>query len=81
MTTNGNWGWKICCGLAVVIMVLAFTPLFLPAGVADPRFGGMPYTLWSGIALCVGMVVLTAVATVVHPGGTTVQSDPNDQQN
>ena len=69
MTTNGNWGWFICCGLAVVTMVLAFTPVFLPAGVSTPEFRGIPYALWSGVALCLWMVILTAVGTVVHPGG------------
>ncbi|MGB3799026.1 MAG: hypothetical protein WA952_04380, partial [Lewinella sp.] len=67
--TNGHTGWKICCALAVIIMVTAFTPVFLPAGQSGPRLAGMPYTLWSGIALCIVMVVLTGVATAVHPGG------------
>ncbi|PPK86221.1 hypothetical protein CLV84_3143 [Neolewinella xylanilytica] len=64
-----NPGWKTCCVLAVVIMTVAFTPLFLPAGTIEPTVGGMPYTLWSGIALCIVMVILTGIATVVHPGG------------
>lgn len=29
---------------------------------------GMPFTLWSGIAICVAMVIITYLATLVHPG-------------
>ncbi|WP_116105298.1 hypothetical protein [Lewinella sp. IMCC34191] len=67
--TKKHTGWTICCALAIIIMLTAFTPLFLPAGESEPRLAGMPYTLWSGIGLCMVMVVLTAVATIVHPGG------------
>ena len=66
---TNHTGWTICRVLAVVLMVLAFTPLFLPSGEADPELFGLPYTLWSGIGFCIVMVLLTAVATVVHPGG------------
>ena len=69
--TDGNGGWTICCTAAIAAMVLAFTPVFLPVGVSDPKLGGMPYALWAGIGFCVGMVVLTAVGTVVHPGGAS----------
>ncbi len=67
--TPSSIGWKICCAAAVITMVLAFTPLLLPTGSAGPFWLGMPYALWSGIALCGFMVMLTAIATVVHPGG------------
>ena len=81
MRTDGNWGWRICCAAAVAAMVLAFTPVFLPVGVFDPKLGGMPYALWAGIAFCVGMVVLTAVGTVVHPGGKSVGPDVKAKKN
>ncbi len=67
-----NWGWKICCTLAVITMIAAFTPYFLPTGKIEPKLAGMPYTLWSGIVLCFVMVGITAVATMVHPGGKAV---------
>lgn len=66
---KNNPGWTLCRLLAVGLMVAAFTPLFLPPGAAEPLLFGLPYTLWSGIGICLAMVALTAVATVVHPGG------------
>ena len=65
---NQDLLWKICCVLAIVLMVLAFSPVFIPQGKIDPKLMGMPYTLWSGILLCIVMVILTYVATLVHPG-------------
>lgn len=61
--------WRLCCVLAVTLMVLGFTPVFVPPGQAGPFWFGMPYTLWAGIGLCLAMVVLTFIATLVHPGG------------
>jgi len=49
-------------------MILAFSPVFIPTGVIAPKLFGMPYTLWSGILLCIVMVIITYVATLVHPG-------------
>jgi hypothetical protein len=49
-------------------MILAFSPVFIPAGVIEPKLFGMPYTLWSGILICIVMVGITFVATLVHPG-------------
>lgn len=65
---NDQLIWRICCGLAILLMVLTFTPVFIPNGVYEPKLLGMPYTLWSGILLCIAMVVITFVATLVHPG-------------
>ncbi|MCP9237623.1 hypothetical protein [Lewinella sp. JB7] len=68
---NNHTAWRICCTLAVVILCLAFSPLFIPAGQHAPLLLGLPYALWTGIALCVLMVVITYVATLVHPGNTS----------
>jgi hypothetical protein len=65
---NDKLVWKICCGLAILLMVLAFTPVFIPTGVIEPKLWGMPYTLWSGLVLCIVMVLITYVATLAHPG-------------
>lgn len=60
--------WRICCGAAILLMTLAFSPVFIPTGVIQPTLFGVPYTLWSGIVLCIVMLGITYVATVVHPG-------------
>ncbi|THH41710.1 hypothetical protein [Neolewinella litorea] len=72
--------WRLCCGLATLLMVLSFTPVFLPPRTIDPTLFGMPYTLWAGILLCVVMVGLTYVATLVHPGRDEDLIDRQSQQ-
>ncbi|MCB0632707.1 MAG: hypothetical protein R2824_06980 [Saprospiraceae bacterium] len=69
--------WRICCSLAILLMVLAFSPVFIPTGVISPKLMGMPYTLWSGILLCIVMVVITYVATLAHPGREEQPTDGN----
>lgn len=60
--------WRICCALAILLMILAFSPVFIPTGKIDPKLMGMPYTLWSGLLVCILMVIITYIATLVHPG-------------
>ncbi|NJB85103.1 hypothetical protein GGR26_000848 [Lewinella marina] len=60
--------WRLCCSLATILMILAFTPVFLPTATLGPSLFGLPYTLWAGILLCLVMVILTYLATLVHPG-------------
>lgn len=62
--------WRLCCGAAVIIMMLAYSPLLLPGAEVDMPVWGMPFTLWTGIGLCIVMVTLTFLATLVHPGRT-----------
>lgn len=58
-----------CCKIAVgVLIVLTFSPLVTPAGVHQPFFMGMPYTLWVGIIDALLLVGLTWLGTRVHPG-------------
>lgn len=64
---NDRLIWRICCALAIILMVLAFSPVLIPSGEYEPKVLGMPYTLWSGILLCIAMVIITYVATLVHP--------------
>ncbi len=59
--------WRLCCGAMVVLSVLTFTPLVIPAGRYEPMLAGVPLTLWAGIAIAVAMVALTLVGTYVHP--------------
>ena len=60
--------WQICGALVISMVVLTFTPVITPKGVADPFFLGMPYTLWSGILLSLILLGLTIVGSLVHPG-------------
>ena len=60
--------WKICCAAAILLSILSFTSLVIPKGMYQPMLFGIPYTLWTGFLVTVGLVVLTYIATSVHPG-------------
>ena len=60
--------WKICCTAVILLSILTFTPLVIPQGKYIPQLFGIPYSLWIGILITVGFVVLTFIGTVVHPG-------------
>jgi hypothetical protein len=60
--------WRICCALAIVVSLLTFTPLVIPAGVYRPALFGVPYSLWLSFLITVVLVVLTFIGTRVHPG-------------
>ena len=64
---NANSTFKIIIAAAVVLTILSFSPAVIPAGQAEPRLGGMPYTLWMGILVTIGFVVLTFLGSLFHP--------------
>ena len=68
MSSTHTTSWRICYGTVIVLSILTFTPLVIPAGVYRPMLWGVPYTLWVGILVTVLLVVLTYAATkVYHP--------------
>ncbi len=58
------WWLTVC--LAAGLVVITFTPLVTPAGRHTPSLLGFPYTLWTGIGVSVGLVLLTALAAILH---------------
>jgi hypothetical protein len=68
MSNKNNVYWRICYVAAILLSVLSFTSLVIPQGVYKPLLWGIPYTLWTGILVTVGLVLLTYIATRVHPG-------------
>lgn len=67
MTLSKRTQWRIALGCALLLVVLTFTPLVTPIGVHEPLFLGMPYTLWTGLIVAIGFVVLTLAATYCYP--------------
>jgi uncharacterized membrane protein len=57
--------WIICC-IALILIILTFTPLVIPAGTYRPMLLGLPYSLWLGILISIGLVALTFIATRIH---------------
>lgn len=54
--------------LVVLLILLAYSPLMLPAGIYKPMLMGLPYTLWTSILITISLVVLTYIGSKVHPG-------------
>ncbi len=67
MRTSKTLYWRLCCGAAAALSVLAFTPLVIPPGRYEPMLAGMPLTLWAGIGIACALVALTFVGARVHP--------------
>jgi hypothetical protein len=66
-STERNVAWRICCGAAVLLAAVSFTPLVIPAGRFQPALVGLPFTLWVGVLVSIAFVGLTYVGTRVHP--------------
>ena len=60
--------WYGCIAAAVLLTIITFTPLIIPAGEYRPTLLGMPYTLWTTVLITALYVVLTYIGTRVHPG-------------
>ena len=51
-----------------MLVIITFTPLVTPPGKFKPFLFGMPYTIWTGIIVSAGLVILTFIGAIVHPG-------------
>ena len=60
--------WKICSAVVIVLAILVFTPLIIPANVYKPMLFGIPFSLWTSFLITVILVVTTLIGTKVHPG-------------
>jgi hypothetical protein len=75
MTTR-KLAWTACVGTVIFLCALCFTPLVIPAGQSQPRFLGLPRTLWLGLLIYAGLVLLTFIATRVYTGTRDDEGDP-----
>ncbi len=57
--------WRVAGFVVFILATLAFTPLVIPYGVAEPFVLGLPRTLWAGmlISLLIYIVLLIAMFT------------------
>ncbi len=53
--------WRVCCACSVALCIVAFTPLVIPAGISKPLVFGMPRTLWTGLLVSLGLMIITIV--------------------
>lgn len=59
--------WRLCYAAAFLLSIVTFTPLVSPMGQYRPMVAGLPYTLWVGLLVTIGFVVLTYAATQLYP--------------
>ncbi|KPK84039.1 MAG: hypothetical protein AMS27_11080 [Bacteroides sp. SM23_62_1] len=60
--------WYLCISFALLLVIITFTPLVIPHGKYNPILLGMPYTIWTGILISLGLVIITFISVFVHPG-------------
>ena len=58
--------WRITCIAAVILIVIAFTPLIIPAGKINPKLLSMPFTLWINMLITIALVFLTYIGGRLH---------------
>ena len=75
MENNKQIYWRICQLSAVLLMLSTFTTFVIPPGTFAPSISGMPYSLWLGILISILLVVLTFIATKVHPDRKKTDSE------
>lgn len=58
--------WRITAAVAVILMIITFTPIVMPAGKIEPKLFSMPFTLWMSILITILIVVLTYFGGLFH---------------
>ena len=53
--------WRFCCFCSILLSIVAFTPLVIPSGIMKPFVFGMPRTLWTGLLISFGLMIVTIV--------------------
>ena len=67
--------WYLCVAAVVLLSVITFSPLVIPAVVFEPMLFGLPYTLWVTFLIMILFVVITYIGTRVHPGRNDEDAD------
>jgi hypothetical protein len=58
--------WRITAVIAVILILITFTPLVIAPGKIEPKLFSMPYTLWVSILITILLVLLTYIGGRVH---------------
>ncbi|UCH63430.1 MAG: hypothetical protein JSU77_02965 [Fidelibacterota bacterium] len=66
MKNRSTLFWRLCWIGAALLCVLTFTPVVIPSGHFTPFVAGMPRTIWTGILVYIGLVLLTLAANIVY---------------
>lgn len=60
--------WRCCCGFALVLTVMTFSPAVLDRGSA--RLLGLPSSLMVGLVVALGFLLVTLAASRSYPEDT-----------
>lgn len=52
--------------LAIILIVVTFSPVVIPKNVDDPFLLGIPYTMWMGFLVSILFVVLAYLVSIVN---------------
>lgn len=66
MKDKNRMYWRMLRTAAIILCLLVFTPLVIPAGVHKPELLGIPFSLWTSFLITVALVFLTYLGTKVH---------------
>ena len=58
--------WRITVIAAVLLILLTFTPIVMPAGKIEPKLFSMPYTHWMSMLITIILVVLTYIGGRIY---------------
>ncbi len=59
--------WLLIRIIFVIVSLLAFSPLVIPANTFMPEMYGIPYTLWVGFLVSVCLLVIIILGTLFMP--------------
>lgn len=57
--------WLLCKIAFIALILLVFSPLVLSEEETTPLFWKMPRTLWSGLVISLGFIIITLVGAFV----------------
>ena len=81
MQRKANLKWILTVSAAFLVVIISFTPVVVPKNTYQPQLFGMPYSLWMGLLVTILLVVLTYIATRVHPGGKEAKKKEKSESN
>jgi len=53
----------------IIMAIASFSSLLIPAGQINPKFMGIPYTVWVGVLFCILYVLLAYIASKLQEEG------------
>ncbi len=68
MNQKNKHYWNLCTLTMIILSIITFSPLVIPAGKYTPTLFSLPRTLWAGMLVYILMVVITFIGTKVYPG-------------